>query len=135
MELELPIYHYGDDTIKLAELDVEVSLDQLDVKELTQNDKGYWNIKLPKTGGGFGGAKWEDMKKAYDARFDSATARSLSLDETRRWAFSWYFRRDGRAPHISNYKRNAVSLYLRIQEQINENSFQEAVGHAVNLWY
>jgi len=79
--------------------------------------------------------EWEDMKKAYDARFDSATARSLSLDETRRWAFSWYFRRDGRAPHISNYKRNAVSLYLRIQEQINENSFQEAVGHAVNLWY
>lgn len=36
--------------------------------ELTQNDKGYWNIKLPKTGGGFGGgggAKWEDMKKGF----------------------------------------------------------------------
>lgn len=36
--------------------------------ELNQNDKGYWNIKLPKTAGGFGGgggAKWEDMKKGF----------------------------------------------------------------------
>lgn len=39
MELEPPIYHYGDDTIKLAELDVEVSLDHLDIKEIT-----FYNI-------------------------------------------------------------------------------------------
>lgn len=39
MELELPIFHYGEDTLKLAELEVEVSLDQLDIKEIT-----FYNI-------------------------------------------------------------------------------------------
>jgi hypothetical protein len=36
--------------------------------ELTQNDKGYWNIKPVQSGGGFGGgggAKWDDMKKGF----------------------------------------------------------------------
>ena len=102
---------------------------------LVEERRLQWKITTPKAITPLKYDEWEDLKKAYDARFDSHTARSLSLDETRRWAFSWYFRRDGRAPHISNYKRNSVSLYLRTQEKKGENSFQEAIVESVNLWY
>jgi len=79
--------------------------------------------------------EWEVLKKAYDATHDAAMSKAMSLDATRHWTFSWYFRRDGRAPHISNYKRNAISLYLRAQMKKDPESFQIAVSDAINLWY
>jgi len=36
--------------------------------DLIDKGNGYWDIKLPKTAGGFGGgggAKWDDMKKGF----------------------------------------------------------------------
>jgi hypothetical protein len=39
MELELPIYHYGEDTLKLAELELEVDLEDLELKPIT-----FYNI-------------------------------------------------------------------------------------------
>jgi hypothetical protein len=35
MELELPIFHYGEDTLKLVELELEVDLEDLELKPIT----------------------------------------------------------------------------------------------------
>jgi len=104
--------------------------------ELVEERRKQWVITTPKpTPSQPKYDEWDDLQKAYDAWVDPDMSKSMSLDETRRWTFSWYFRRDGRAPHISNYKRNAVSLYIRAQERKGENSFQEAIIQSVNLWY
>lgn len=103
--------------------------------ELVEERRQQWKITTPKAMTPLKYDEWEELKKAYDAEHDENMSRTKSLDETRRWTFSWYFHRDGRAPHVSNYKRNAISLYLRSQQKCGEESFQTAVSDAVNLWY
>jgi len=102
---------------------------------LVEERRLQWKITTPKATNPLKYDEWEDLKKAYDAQHNDSMSRTLSLDETRKWTFSWYFRRDGRAPHISNYKRNAISLYLRSQEKKGDESFQSAVSESISLWY
>lgn len=56
---------------------------------------------------------------------------NMTLDQVRSWTIHWYWKRDGKMPHISSYKRNACSLYM-IAHKHNEIS---AIEEIKNLWY
>jgi len=103
--------------------------------ELIEERRQQWKISTPKSVNPQKYDEWDEVKKSYDAQHDDYTARTMSLEATRCWLFSWYYRRDGRAPHPSNYKRNAISLFIRSQEKKDSESFQRAISEAVNLWY
>ena len=59
----------------------------------------------------------------------------ITFEEVRRWVFAWYWRRDGRIPAATQYKRMAGSLYLRIAEAHPDISFSVASEEVLNLWY
>lgn len=53
--------------------------------------------------------EWEMLKKDFKGIMDSDVLPCLHY--TRTWTMRWYWKRDGRLPHVGNYKRNAASLY------------------------
>lgn len=103
--------------------------------ELVEERRLQWKITTPGKSPTSKYDEWEAIANAYDAQHDDYMSRTMSLDETRRWTFSWYYHRDGKALHISNYKRYAISLFIRSQNKKGEESFQTAVREAISLWY
>lgn len=60
---------------------------------------------------------------------------NFTLDQVRSWTISWYWKRDGRLPHIGNYKRNAGSLWLRLFEvHTATRTFSCGVEEIKSLW-
>lgn len=102
--------------------------------ELVEQRKQQWNLTTPKPGAPKDEKynEWEHICRNYDLEHGTDT---LTLDETRKWTFSWYWRRDGRAPLVPNYKRNAVSLFIRANEKKGDENFRSAVSEVFNLWY
>ena len=61
--------------------------------------------------------EYQDMLK--DAVKDWENRRP-TLDSIRSWAMRWYWKRDGKLPHATSYKRNAGSVYLQLVENKEE---------------
>jgi len=60
----------------------------------------------------------------------------FNLDEVRSWTIAWYWRRDGRLPHIGTYKRNACSLFLKLYEvHTITRTLSCGIDEIKNLWY
>lgn len=53
--------------------------------------------------------EWELIKKDF-IKVKEEYGRPC-LQYTRTWTMRWYWKRDGRLPHVGNYKRNAASLF------------------------
>lgn len=62
-------------------------------------------------------------------------AKRVTFDDVRSWVFAWYWRRDGRIPHATAYKRMAGTLYLRIAEVHPQMVFSIAMEEVKNHWY
>jgi len=76
--------------------------------------------------------EYHELCKSYDV----AVGKPLTFDEVRHWVFAWYWRRDGRPPHITSYKRNACGVFIRAHEKYGSSeSFQSAIAESLNKWY
>jgi len=93
-------------------------------EEKVKDEKGDYN-------------EWKKIKADWD-KLDNPIA---TLDAIRTWTMRWYWKRDGRMPHATVYKRNAASLYVYATEQrINLMGTQGGCMDAAfeelkNLWY
>jgi hypothetical protein len=56
--------------------------------------------------------EWESIKQ--DAMADLGDMTNISLNDVRKWAMRWYWKRSGRLPHSTSYKRNASSIYYML---------------------
>lgn len=102
---------------------------------LVEERRQQWKITTPKAESSQKYDEYEELLKAFYAQHDDYTLRTIQLVDVRKWVFSWYFKRDGKAPHLSNYKRYACSVYVKSREKVSEESFQNAVSDVINLWY
>lgn len=62
----------------------------------------------------------------------------IQLGSIRTWTMAWYWRRYGKLPIVSQYKRNAGSLYLRLVEEqgrTGTSRFDFALEEIKELWY
>lgn len=79
--------------------------------------------------------EWKRIKADWD-KLDNPVA---NLDVIRTWTMRWYWKRDGRMPHATTYKRNAASLYIYATEQrislLNQGDLDVAFDELKNLWY
>lgn len=64
-----------------------------------------------------------------------ADAKRVTFDEIRSWVFAWFWRRDGRIPPATQYKRMAGTLFLKIAEVQPQMHFGCAMEEVKNLWY
>lgn len=77
--------------------------------------------------------EWNLIKKAGKQHF---TTEYFSFDDVRRFVMRWYWKRDGRLPHATSFKRNASSLYLCLIEQYpNLRSESTALDEIMEKYY
>lgn len=98
---------------------------------LVEERRQQWVQPIPKAVESSKYDEYTELCKSYDV----AVGKPLSFDETRHWVFSWYWRRDGRPPHITSYKRNACGVFIRAHEKVGSDSFQMAITESLNKWY
>ena len=80
--------------------------------------------------------EYTEIKKSYQNTHDLTNKDTIiTLDGIRKWTMSWYYRRDGRLPPATAYKRNAGSLFIWANETragfIPDWCWEEVK----NLWY
>jgi len=75
--------------------------------------------------------EYDELKKSLQKEHNYW---NMSLDNIRSWTMRWYWSRDGRLPHVGQYKRNAASLYVYAQSY-NNNPISPAIEEIKNLWY
>jgi hypothetical protein len=83
--------------------------------------------------------EYEEIKKSFrkthnlDLQLGEQTP--ILLDNVRKWTMSWYYKRDGRLPPASAYKRNAGSLFIWANEQRCGTIPDWCWEEIKNLWY
>jgi len=60
-------------------------------------------------------SEWESIKKEALAEL---TEESIGLDQVRKWLMRRHWKKEGRLPHVTSYKRNACSVYLMLIEKL-----------------
>jgi len=78
--------------------------------------------------------EYEHLRDDFTKYFINADKPHMTLDSLRTWTMRWYWKRDGRMPPATAYKRNASSLYVYFYELKNlplDCAFEELK----NLWY
>lgn len=77
--------------------------------------------------------EWEALKKAGLKHF---ITEYFAFDDVRRYVMRWYWKRDGRLPHATSFKRNASSLYLLLIEKYpNLRSESAALDEIMEKYY
>ena len=108
-------------------------------EEIVEERRKQWKITTPSQAPSAKYDEFEDLKKAYasthDVYIQLGGAVPITLDSVRKWTMSWYWRRDGRLPPATAYKRNAGSLFVWANEKrcgvIPDWVWEEVK----NLWY
>lgn len=78
--------------------------------------------------------EYDVMKKDFVKYYNDLSCPHISLDLMRTWTMRWYWKRDGRMPPATSYKRNAASLYVLATEMSN-GSIETAFEELKELWY
>lgn len=78
--------------------------------------------------------KYDEYEELKLALMKESHYWNMTLDSMRSWTMRWYWERDGRLPHIGQYKRNAASLYI-FAHSYNNNPISPAIDQVRNLWY
>lgn len=77
--------------------------------------------------------EWDDLKETFLVLHRESEL--MSFDRVRSWTFHWYWKKYGRCPIASTYKRNAGSLWL-LWNEVNRNGNLSAAMHDVmDKWY
>lgn len=98
------------------------------------------NDALPSTPRGGGKAKsqpydeYDVMKKDFVKYFEEMSSPRITLDLMRSWTMRWYWKRDGRMPPATSYKRNAASLYV-LAVEMSQGCIETAFEELKELWY
>lgn len=100
---------------------------------IVEERRKQWKITTPSHNPSVKYDEYEVMKKQFFAEHDDYTLKLMQFEEVRKWVFHWYYKRDGRIPIASCYKRNAGSLNLARGEKIKK--FEECSSEVFNLWY
>lgn len=103
--------------------------------ELVEERRQQWVITTPKAEIS-SMAKYDEysvMKQQFFAEHSELDMRYMNFETIRKWVFHWYWKRDGRVPIPTCYKRNASSLMMAIGEKINK--LEESANEVFNLWY
>jgi len=79
--------------------------------------------------------EYDEMKKSFLQTHDLTNNVPILLDNVRTWTMSWYWKRSGRLPPASSYKRNAASLYVWANERRASYVPPECWEGLKNLWY
>lgn len=80
--------------------------------------------------------EWDVMKKDFFEYYNDIRTPSITLSGVRSWTMRWYWKRDGRMPPATSYKRNAASLYVYAMELSGkEGSVDAAFEELKELWY
>lgn len=79
--------------------------------------------------------EYDEMKKSFANTHDFTNNIPILLDNVRTWTMSWYWKRDGRLPPATSYKRNASSLYVWANEMRAGYVPNECWEELKNLWY
>lgn len=79
--------------------------------------------------------KYDELKAIIEAYGSLTKHEHPTLDSVRRFVFHWYWRRDGKIPPATQYKRMAGSLFLRIAEEHPNMVFTVAMDEVLNLWF
>lgn len=78
--------------------------------------------------------EWDVLKKDFQRYYSEMASPSVTLDSIRTWTMRWYWKRDGRMPPATCYKRNAASLYVYATE-LSLGSIECAFEELKELWY
>jgi len=98
---------------------------------LVEERKKQWKITTPNPVKSSDDA-YDEFKEICKS-FDYEPTQPKTFMAVRKWLFTWYYRKTGKAPHATNYKRYACSLYMRLSE--HNGSFEGALDEIINLWY
>lgn len=80
--------------------------------------------------------EYEEIKKSFEKTHDLTLVDvPILLDNVRKWTMHWYYRRDGRLPPASAYKRNAGSLFIWANEKRCGTIPDWCWEEIKNLWY
>lgn len=79
--------------------------------------------------------EYDEMKKSFLQTHDLTNNVPILLDNVRTWTMSWYWKRDGKLPPATAYKRNASSLYVWANEKRAGYVPPECWEELKNLWY
>lgn len=78
--------------------------------------------------------EYMELKKDFEKYYEGMNRPHITLDGIRTWTMRWYWKRDGRMPPSTSYKRNAASIYVYAVEMGN-GSVDCAFEELKNLWY
>lgn len=78
--------------------------------------------------------EYDELKKDFTDYYNGMNKPHITLDGIRSWTMRWYWKRDGRMPPATSYKRNAASLYVFATE-LSNGSIDCAFEELKNLWY
>lgn len=79
--------------------------------------------------------EWDQLLK--DAYLHYKEVPHYTLDSVRSFTMSWYLKRDGRLPNVGVYKRNASSIYVRLEDihPVHGTPTSVALENLKNLWW
>lgn len=101
--------------------------------ELVEERRKQWKITIPKTDSPAKYDEYTVIKQQFFAQHNDSDLKFMNFESVRKWVFHWYYKRDGRVPIPTCYKRNSSSLMMAIGEKVNR--FEEASNEVFNLWY
>lgn len=77
--------------------------------------------------------EYAHIKSDFEAYYMAMNKPIITLDSMRTWVMRWYWKRDGRMPPATAYKRNVASLYVYSVE-IGNRCLDAAFEELKNLW-
>lgn len=78
--------------------------------------------------------EYNELKKDFEEYYNGMNKPHITLDGIRTWTMRWYWKRDGRMPPATSYKRNAASIYVTATE-LRNGDIECAFEELKNLWY
>lgn len=77
--------------------------------------------------------EYNHLKSDFETYYMAMNKPIITLDSMRTWTMRWYWKRDGRMPPATAYKRNVASLYVYAVEIGNRN-IDAAFEELKSLW-
>ena len=101
---------------------------------LIEERKKQWKITTPNPVKSSDEDAYDEYKEICKSFDDYSIHNDIyTLMAIRKWLFTWYYRKTGKAPHATNYKRYACSLYMRLSDR--KGNIEGALDEIINLWY
>lgn len=100
---------------------------------LVEERRQQWVMPIPKDVKSSKSDMCEDLIKEFFAKHTLYDIKLMDLDEVRFWMFNAIYRKTCKAPHATQYKQYASTLWLEVGKKVGK--FGDYSRQIFNLWY